>query len=210
MTAHWIIPNTIQRQSASIAMRRITGSHTSEVLSENIQNVLVEYNIHSKISKIVTDNGSNFVKAMKPPTDKENNNVDVDIQPINLTRILRNSSNDNIPLHQRCACHTLYLCMTTDIKTALKQALKENNEKENELNENECFEKSIFEDDDFDSDVSIIDSAALNYKKASESSLGKCKSIWHKQSKSTVASDLIKDTLGNYLNEPNDPDGRRN
>lgn len=204
MTAHYICPDTLQRRSASITLRRIIGKHTNDILSKNIQDILIEYKILSKIVKIVTDNGSNFVKALNPTEDNENDiMLNENVQVVNLTKILRNSSNSNIPLHQRCAAHTVNLCMQSDIKAALAKALKQH---ENDmLNELLDFsgDETIFNDEDFDKDVSIIDSAIV-YKKISESTFKTCKALWSKQSRSSVAADLIKQSLGVYLKVPNE------
>lgn len=41
------------------------GSHTYDKIAQLIDGVIEEYGIHSKVSHMVTDNGSNFVKAFK-------------------------------------------------------------------------------------------------------------------------------------------------
>lgn len=199
ITAHWICVLSLERKSACIALRRAHGSHTSEALSEIIERVLIEYNIITKVVKVVTDNGANFVKAFTPASEnKKTKPIEDNARVVDLTKILKNASNVNIPLHQRCASHTLNLTMTSDLKKALKQALKEG-EQQNE----EEFNESIFENEDFDKDVSIIDSA-VNYRNASTIAFKKCKDLWCKQSRSTLAADTIKDKLGLYLEVPND------
>lgn len=43
-----------------------TGSHTHDKVAENIKQVMDEYGLPAyKVSHVVTDNGSNFVKAFK-------------------------------------------------------------------------------------------------------------------------------------------------
>lgn len=64
MTAHWIGPD-FKRVSASLACRRVIGSHTAEVVAMHIENILNEYEILPKVCKIVTDSGSNFLAALK-------------------------------------------------------------------------------------------------------------------------------------------------
>lgn len=76
MTAHRIDPkikNKCARRSAALACRRLIGSHTADVLVLEIEMILQEYEIMSKVTKIVTDGGSNFVCAFKdrPPIDPE-------------------------------------------------------------------------------------------------------------------------------------------
>lgn len=65
MTVHWINQETLQRESAALACRRVTGRHTFDVIGREITKVLREYHIQNKVDGITTDNGSNFVKAFK-------------------------------------------------------------------------------------------------------------------------------------------------
>lgn len=197
MTAHWICTSSLERCSAAIALKRIIGSHTSEVLSKEMENVLEEYNIISQVSKVVTDNGSNFVKALKPPTNEKTS--DKDVQVHNLHEILSKQSNPTLPLHQRCACHTLNLCMSSDVKSALKQALK-NAHIENREDDIEILEESIFTDDD---DFDAFTTTAINYKVSRDSLFNKLKELWRK-SKTPLSADIIKDYLEKYLVVPND------
>jgi hypothetical protein len=49
----------------------IIGRHTFDILAEAIQSIIDDYDLESKQLSVVTDNGSNFVKAFKmfPPRD---------------------------------------------------------------------------------------------------------------------------------------------
>lgn len=203
MTAHWICPQTLQRRSANIALKRIIGSHTGDLLAKMILDVLLEYNIISKVIKIVTDNAANFIKALKETADIRFNEVGLEI--ISLTKILKSATHiHNIPIHQRCSAHTLNLCMTSDISKTLKKVLKESTKKQDtEADESESDDEveDVLGDDDLD--VTIIDSAII-YRDISKSAFGKCKSLWNKQSRSSYASDIIKQTFGVYLVTPND------
>ncbi|ODM93297.1 putative AC9 transposase, partial [Orchesella cincta] len=64
VTVHWI-DSHLERKSAILAMKRFQGSHTSERVTEWLVNILKTYSIQDSVSSIVTDNGSNFVKAFK-------------------------------------------------------------------------------------------------------------------------------------------------
>lgn len=64
MTAHWI-GSVLQRCSACLAVRRVIGSHTHDVIAEAIDSVHKEFGIASKFNCTITDNGSNFLKAFK-------------------------------------------------------------------------------------------------------------------------------------------------
>lgn len=200
MTAHWICRETLHRKSANIALKRIIGRHTSEALTNMIQDILIDYNITSKIVKIVTDNAANFVKAMKE-TEEETSMDETGIEFISLTKILRNATHiNNIPLHQRCAAHTLNLCMTSDILNALKKALKQVDTVEQQQADSE---DEIEFDEDLDLDVTLIDSA-INYRNVSDSTFKKTKDLWNRQSRSTLSADVIKKVLGVYLITPNE------
>lgn len=64
-TVHWIDPQTMQRKLNALACRRIMGSHSYDKLAEVIEQVLIEFNIQSKTTRLVTDNASNFAKAFR-------------------------------------------------------------------------------------------------------------------------------------------------
>lgn len=63
MTVHWIDQKSLKRQKAAIACMRIIGRHTYDVLAAKSEEVHRKFGLHGKISAMVTDNGSNFVKA---------------------------------------------------------------------------------------------------------------------------------------------------
>jgi len=48
-----------------LACRRITESVTFEVIAQNISSVITEFDLNEKVVSVVTDGGSNFVKAFK-------------------------------------------------------------------------------------------------------------------------------------------------
>lgn len=111
VTAHWISPN-FQRESAALACRRLTGSHTYQLLAEQLKSVHSDYGINSKVTKTTTDNGSNFVKAFAVFAPSED---ELDISTTEVDSILSVEENDlELPAHQRCAAHSLNLVSTTD------------------------------------------------------------------------------------------------
>jgi hypothetical protein len=61
---HWI-GSDLQRRTACLAVRRVIGSHTHDVITEAIDSVHKEFGIASKVNCTITDNGSNFLKAFK-------------------------------------------------------------------------------------------------------------------------------------------------
>jgi len=63
VTVHWVDSATLERKSAYMALRRMTGSHTYDVIATMLDDIHSEYGIRRKIVRTTTDNGSNFVKA---------------------------------------------------------------------------------------------------------------------------------------------------
>ena len=127
MTAHWIVPKTLQRQKAAIACARIMGRHTYDVLASKIEQVHASYSLVGKVCATITDNGSNFVKAFTLYSDSANDTAE-DVEPegedvafedidelLTLDPEETNIDDDltqvqyDLPLHYRCAAHTLNL-----------------------------------------------------------------------------------------------------
>ena len=63
-TVHWF-DEQLNRKSACLAIRRIIGSHSHDVLAKMLESIHVQYHIVEKISVVTTDNGSNFLKAFR-------------------------------------------------------------------------------------------------------------------------------------------------
>ncbi len=141
VTAHWIDSATLQRCCAALACKQLKGSHTFSALASALNDIHVEYDIREKIICTTTDNGSNFIKAFRIYGElDENNNQDAlqgarastgegesdeeeeeggDITGVEFVEagtILDedNGLEDQLPKHQRCACHLLNLISTVD------------------------------------------------------------------------------------------------
>ncbi|KAE8737098.1 hypothetical protein FOCC_FOCC017444 [Frankliniella occidentalis] len=66
VTAHWINPDTMEREGAALALTRLKGSHTHERLAQAMCKVTQNYNLPtSKITRCSTDSASNFKKAFR-------------------------------------------------------------------------------------------------------------------------------------------------
>lgn len=63
-TIHWFDEN-LNRKSACLAITRVKGHLTYDVLGRTIEETHVKFNIMSKLSMATTDNGSNFLKAFR-------------------------------------------------------------------------------------------------------------------------------------------------
>ncbi len=74
MTAHWVNPTDLTRQSAPLACRQLRGSHTFDVLAAALNDIHSEYGIRNKVVRTTTDNGSNFLKAFQVFSGDKNNN----------------------------------------------------------------------------------------------------------------------------------------
>jgi hypothetical protein len=64
MTVHWVGEDLVRR-SACLALRRVIGSHTFDVIAKVMDGVHKEFGISSKVNVTLTDNGSNFLKACR-------------------------------------------------------------------------------------------------------------------------------------------------
>lgn len=155
-----------------------------------MEEILHSYKIFMKVTKIVTDNARNFVKAVRVGFNtlyslEENNNptetssdsddceeIESEFEIVPLTELLTQGVS-NLPLHQRCGAHNFNLTMTKDIEMARKK-LTDKDE----------------------------DTLGHTYFETFDEVIDKCKSIWNKQSRSTLIADLIKEKLGVYLQTP--------
>ena len=115
VTAHWINPDNFKRESAALAFRRLTGSHTYQLLAEQLKSVHSEYGINSKVTKTTTDNGSNCVKAFTVFAPSED---ELDTSTTEVENILSTEDDLELPAHQRCATHSLNLVSTSDAAAA--------------------------------------------------------------------------------------------
>lgn len=187
VTAHWF--QGIERRNACIALRRVVGRCTYDVLAKLIDSIIAEYGLHGKISHCTTDSGSNFVKAFKEyqfinvdetEDDSETTLItedNIECLPVPITRILtredalseseENNDDDRtptLPPHLKCAAHRMSLIGSSDATAALENPV--------------C-------------------------KKIYRSLQGKLQSLFNKQNRSTLVSDAIKKHLDGLFVIPN-------
>ncbi|XP_064454737.1 uncharacterized protein LOC135366014 [Ornithodoros turicata] len=103
---------------------RIPYDRIADVLIESFDN----FGLHGKVTKVVTDNGSNFVKAFgvlgqtELAADGHMEDNDATTDSIDLTTILNGASHGDVrvplPPHHRCSAHTLNLVATVDASKA--------------------------------------------------------------------------------------------
>lgn len=150
ITIHWIDQDTMDKKSAALSCRRLKGSHTFDVLAAALEEIHGEYGIIEKIVITTTDNGSNFCKAFEvfgkencsdigtsetgnegePSFDMPGASTETDADGpdgIDFTAvddILASSNGEyRLPVHHRCACHTLNLVATKDACAAEDNAV---------------------------------------------------------------------------------------
>jgi len=181
VTVHWIHKETLERKSAYLALRRLKGSHTYDVIAGALDDIHAEYGITRKIVRTTTDNGANFVKAFSmfsapsqddtyaDADDASDDDGDATTEPVDVYSTLSETDSQSegeysLPRHQRCGCHTLNLVATVDADKA-------------------------------ESD--------LHYKKVSRSTFGKCQGLWNKYGRSAMAVETVNDAYGLGLKRPN-------
>ncbi len=171
-TIHWVGEEDLIRRSCCLALRRLRGSVTFDVLAKTIDVIHNEFGVSKKVTATITDNGSNFVKAFRiygweeeeesEDEDDGEGEEDDDMEFMDVANILdKRPALDRfvtytLPRHRRCASHTLNLVATTDI-------------------------------------LKISDQKFTKLRNSAEK---KIQQIWNKQSRSSQASDFIEKTLG--------------
>ena len=187
VTGHWIDAHSLERKSACLALRRLKGSHTYDVIASTLEGINTEFGVRRKTIRTTTDSGSNFVKAFSVfgqqasiSNDNDDNEIedDADDEPnndlsypsdqivhVDLSSILNvNVPDYELPRHQRCAAHMLNLVSTTDADKA---------------------------------------EADASYKKLSRSAFAKCQALWNKYGRSNHAVETVTDRLQLGLKRPN-------
>jgi hypothetical protein len=172
MTVHFIDSSDMSYKNYGLALRRLRGPHTYDVLAKEMNSVLAEFRILNKTVCILTDNGANFVKALREfqlqlPLDNEDEDNPDDLVAQSIAEALKDDVSVGehvfLPPHQRCAAHTLSLVATKGAEKAMKDT---------------------------------------RYKKISRSAVSKLSSIWNKQNQSSNASDAVQEVIGRFLLTP--------
>ncbi|XP_046643196.1 uncharacterized protein LOC124328468 [Daphnia pulicaria] len=209
----------LTRKSAGIACKRFEGNHKYDRIAEMIDGVTTDFALHAKANSVVTDNGSNFVKAFKEfavsfffhfaffrfmlfyqyqqVLNNGNSDNDDELDPTienlveqmvdhddheELTELQEAANRDQqkdstydllnnidleseiiLPMHLRCAPHTLNLIASTDI------------------------------------DLSKFDNRTLPKKQALRKALGKMTSLWNKIGRSIISAELSQEAFGQYI-----------
>lgn len=179
VTAHWVSccsdtdTMDLSANHACLALHRIRGRCTHDVLGREIQGIIDEYGLSRKVSHCVTDSGSNFMKAFEQYSVSDDVLAVDDapecnaVNPEEISDVLETAvscKEYSLPPHFKCSAHRLNLLATKDIEDAMKSP---------------------------------------RLKEVYRSLMGKLSALWNKQSRSALASDAIKDHLGRLLVTPN-------
>ncbi|KAK9529991.1 hypothetical protein VZT92_011531 [Zoarces viviparus] len=127
VTAHWIKPDSTERESVVLACRHFPSPHNYNRIAEILEEIHSEFGLSNEnIIATVTDNGSNFVKAFKEfnisVVADEDENDDTEEDGLSFVTINASEGAIILPPHVRCATHTLSLVCTTDAKQAMKDS----------------------------------------------------------------------------------------
>ncbi|XP_064461399.1 uncharacterized protein LOC135371249 [Ornithodoros turicata] len=122
--ALWLEPDSLERRSAALALRRLTGRVTYDKLADALSEVFQEYKIRGKVTKVITDNGPNFIKAFRLYGGEAEVTDFAGEEPVEVGRLMDDAEDAGIrlPPHHRCAAHTLNLVATHDASRAENDA----------------------------------------------------------------------------------------
>ena len=188
VTCHWIDPEKFVRCSVILGFRRFKGQRNYLRIAEVLNAIHSEYGLDTtKVTYVITDNGSNFLKAFReshriqngesPDEDENDSDAGIadDIRTADISVILDNVSQDDdddddikipyLPKHASCAAHTLNLLMTKDTEAALEHSA---------------------------------------YKSLYRNTTAKCTSITNAVHRSSLASKTAHEVIGRTIPKPND------
>lgn len=141
VTVHWITENW-ERKSAALTLKRFAGRHTGERIAIYLRDIFASFSIQDQITMVITDNGSNFVKAFRShglvfsidgensdfedefTSDDEDDCSEDDLVTEDATEVLDEANLVfDLPRHARCASHTFSLIATTDLENELSKRI---------------------------------------------------------------------------------------
>ncbi|KAF7198979.1 putative LOC107373015-like protein, partial [Nothobranchius furzeri] len=172
ITAHWINTTTFKRQKAALACKRIKGRHTYDIIAAEIDHIHSLFGLSTKVTATVTDNGSNFVKAFQM------------FQPESL------SGDDD---DEEDGEDVIF----TDVSDVLSTAADEGIVLPPHLR---CASHTLNLISCSDVDKWLLSNPTT--KNIYRSATAKCTALWSKASRSTLASEIVGDTVGKKLLVP--------
>lgn len=228
ITVHWI-GNDLLRKSACLGIKRIIGSHTYDVIAKSIDDLHNEFGIGGKITSTITDNGSNFIKAFNvygtPKTveaevgdSNRDERQDLDITAETINEDSSDEENDE---------DYVFIDLGSILENIPTRVCSTNEKPDNQVSEgarameSEDEEMTFLDDEDEDHVIlpphmrcnchllNLIACADTNkisnptFKRLKRIVDSKLKSVWNKQSRSSLSSDFIKEKLGKLFVLPN-------
>lgn len=197
MTVHWIDSDTFARNSSSLACRRFKGSHTFDKIAELIIEIHEQYDLRlSKITKTVTDNGSNMVKAFKifgkPDLETFTSggpllNVDLENFEVNITENLdNNNQQDDDDNDDILALHEFPEPQENDLYQL--------------PNHERCATHTLHLIPARDIDKARHKNNS--YRKLHDAAMAKCQAVWNVCSRSPKASEIYLEVTGKSPTSP--------
>ena len=129
MTGHFIVD--FKLKSVMLACNRFRGSHTGEEILLHFKRIESDFEINGKVDNIVTDNGSNMLKAfrllsLKNEDDHGDETDDDIIEAVDVDSELQAESGTVKPKHYPCFSHTVQLVVKDGMAHAdqVKRILK--------------------------------------------------------------------------------------
>ena len=195
VTCHWIDTEEFKRHSIALAFRRFRGVHSYDRIASQLMDIHADFDLDTtKIVHVVTDNGSNFVKAFREyaePSvlllesrdgddsdtgDRDSSGgqeVDENVSQVAISPLftaMDSSDTDDtsgicLPPHLSCFSHTMNLLASADASKALQ--------------------------DD------------AMYKRMYRTLTGKCSALSNAAHQSSKAAEAVFDVLGRTVPKPN-------
>lgn len=209
-TCHWLDKDELTRRSGVLAFRRFKGEHNYKNIATEISNIHAEYELKtSKITHVVTDNGSNFLKAFREYGKQDNhvtteetssdNDEDADGENLPLPEIESSENSDNEE-SEHINTETTQLTISEILTHA------------DEANFNEtnviylprhlpCAAHTLNLLASKDADAAIANDA--EYKKLYRSVTAKCTSLSNSVHRSCKSAESAQEILGRTIPKPN-------
>ena len=188
MTAHWINPITLMCCKAALCCTRVVGCHTYDVLAAKIEHVHSSYGLTRKVTATVTDNGSNFVKAFTTYSVTDSTPISSNPSLSIIEEDNQDSPAEEITFENVHDSLELDCASTDDDLTQLEYELPPHER---------CAAHTLNLVASSDVDKSLLSSSLS--RNIYRSSFAKCTALWNKASRSTVASDLVRETVKHKL-----------
>ena len=198
MTAHWK-GEDLKRRSACLGIHRVKGSHTFDVIATEINKIHKEFKISNKVNVMITDSGSNFLKAFRI------------FGPNELVEESENEEDDDFELNDDE--DFVYIDLDKIFQEHDAQLAAQVIEQQTEENE-DADESDTERQEEMELPyhvkcpchlLNLIATTDIHkitnptFKKLKKSVDKKLQKIWNKQARSSLASDFIEEKLGSLF-----------